>query len=233
MELNLNVEPVIYLISNLHFVASVMRFLLVHTTVTLKAVRVAVLEPVIVLAMVIQKTVRKRFALIKIRSFHPSDLSSIVEILQNTFSNSYEYLGLTGSDLQRNLFLHFKYEKWINRIERCVYKHSLKFLFTNTYDPVIFVAEGGYKNKVVGVATAYPITDDVWRLDQIAVLPDYRGRGIGSQLMRKIISHVKSKRGKKIEVYVTPNNRSAMKLHTELGFTVETKSNIMTFRLRA
>lgn len=165
----------------------------------------------------------KNIGAINVKRFRLSSLPRVVEILRDAD----EFRGLTNSNIKRTLYLRFGYGKWINRIERCLKNGSLKFLFTDAYDLTAFVAEEA-KNGVVGVIIAYPTTDEVWLLHQIVVLPNYRKRRVGSQLLKKLISHVKSKGGKKIQLYVQPDNLGAKKLYTKLGFTVTSQPILMT-----
>ncbi|MEA3431425.1 MAG: GNAT family N-acetyltransferase [candidate division WOR-3 bacterium] len=108
---------------------------------------------------------------------------------------------------------------------------SLRFLFTSAYDWEAFVAEEASKNKVVGVVIAHRDVDDVWFIHEIAVLPDYRGKGIGAQLMEKMILYIKSKRGKELKLYVDAHNANAIELYKKLGFTVASQRNLMILNL--
>jgi len=159
---------------------------------------------------------------IKIRKFRSSDLTSVAEILQNAFPNAHEFRGSTSSKIKRNLRLQFKYGKL------SVIRRSLEELLTNTYDEVVFVAEDISKNKVVAVAKVGPITRDVWSLRQIATLPNYSGRHMGTQLLKRVMAYVKSKGGQKIQLYVRTENASAITLYTKLGFTIKNRINLMT-----
>jgi len=164
---------------------------------------------------------------IKISGLHLSDLPNVATILKDFV----EFRGLDISNIERMLYLRFRYGKWINRIDRCIKHGSPKFLFTDTYDLTAFVAEEA-KNRVVGVIIAYPTMDDVWLLHQIAVLPNYRRRGIGYQLMKKLVAHIKSREGQKIQLYVQPNNLAAVKLYKKLGFTIANQPILMEMDLR-
>lgn len=172
----------------------------------------------------------KNAGAIKIRKLCPSDLPTIVEILQNLLPNHPRYKDLTTSKI-KNIYLRFKFEKWANRIEQCVRWGSLKFLFTNVCDRVSFVAEES--DNLVGVAEAYPITtNDTWLIDAITVLPNYRRRGVGQQLMKELMNFIKTKGGKKMQLYVQPDNVSAMKFYTKLGFTITVQPIFMTMDLQ-
>jgi ribosomal protein S18 acetylase RimI-like enzyme len=131
----------------------------------------------------------------------------------------YAFIGLNTKQISRLLALRLKYEKYVDRIKRCAFKRSLKQLFTNSFDRTIFVAEYEPENKIVGVAFISNFLEEVWSLDIIAVHPSYYRRGIGTQLIKKIKSYVKSRKGNKILSNVTTDNIKAIKLYTKLGFT--------------
>lgn len=52
----------------------------------------------------------------------------------------------------------------------------------------------------------------------VAVHPDWRGRGIGTQLTQRAIAHVRDHGGKKIHLQVRTDNSSAIHIYRELGF---------------
>ena len=166
---------------------------------------------------------------VKIRRFRLSDLRDVVEVLQNVFP-----IMLPSPEIKRSLYLHLKFGefgKWVNRIYRCLMYGSLKFLFASAYDWEAFVAEDLSKSKVVGVVIVYLDTDDVWFIHEIAVLPDYRGKGIGTQLMEKMISYIKGKGGEKIKLYVSADNANAIELYKKLGFTIASQRDLMILNL--
>jgi ribosomal protein S18 acetylase RimI-like enzyme len=62
--------------------------------------------------------------------------------------------------------------------------------------------------------------EDVLKVIDIALLPEHRGRGLGTRLLRPLLDEA-SERGVKVEVYVEQFNR-ARRLYERLGFnTVE------------
>ncbi len=52
----------------------------------------------------------------------------------------------------------------------------------------------------------------------VAVHPDWRGRGIGTQLTKRAIAHVREHGGRKIFLQVRKDNPSAIHIYRELGF---------------
>jgi len=57
----------------------------------------------------------------------------------------------------------------------------------------------------------------------IAVSADYRGKGIGTELMREVIDHAKQIGIKQLSLSVDPHN-FALKLYQKLGFTKVSES---------
>jgi len=101
---------------------------------------------------------------------------------------------------------------------------------TDTSDRAIFVAEES--DKPVGVAEAYPISNDAWLVDSIAVLHNYRRRGIARRLMVEMMSHIRKRGGKQIRLYVHPDNSPAIRFFAKLGFTIAVQHICMTMKLR-
>ena len=167
---------------------------------------------------------------VNIRKLHFSDLPRVVEILKNAFPDMYDFKNLTDSEIGKILYLRFKYEKWISRIQQCVIEHSIKLLFTSKFDRQAFVAEEKSECKIVGVAIVSHIIGDVWNLDQIAVHSNYQKKGIGTQLMKKVMSHVKDRAGK-IQLSVSVNNINAVEFYRKLGFTSPNQLYYMTVDL--
>lgn len=51
----------------------------------------------------------------------------------------------------------------------------------------------------------------------VEVLPEHRGKGYGTKMMKHIIEHLKSK-NLPIMLYVDPQNKPAIAVYTKLGF---------------
>ena len=63
----------------------------------------------------------------------------------------------------------------------------------------------------------WQIQDEI-QISNIAVHPDYRGRGIGEMVMRQVMDMSKKKGGGYIILEVRPSNRAALSLYKKLGF---------------
>ena len=71
-------------------------------------------------------------------------------------------------------------------------------------------------NHLIGSLLAKRYNDSyVIRL--VEVLPEYRGKGYGTEMMKQILSFLKPKK-LPILLYVDPKNTPAIKVYTKLGF---------------
>lgn len=128
--------------------------------------------------------------------------------------------------------MRLKYEKYIDRLKRCVVKRSVKYLFTRNYDRTILVAEDMVKKRIVGAALLSNTFEGTWNLDIIVVEPKLRFHGIGSKILGEVVSHVKSMEGRELMVSVTLDNIPAIKLYSKFNFKeafriVQLKLNIL------
>ncbi|MBC7237357.1 MAG: GNAT family N-acetyltransferase [Chloroflexi bacterium] len=60
--------------------------------------------------------------------------------------------------------------------------------------------------------------DDTWIIANVAVLPEYRGRGIAGRLMDAAIEHIRRQGGKRILLQVKAENEPARALYRHRGF---------------
>jgi len=74
-------------------------------------------------------------------------------------------------------------------------------------------------NEVVGKAHLFTETDRV-RITDIGVLPEARGQGFGSALIKKCINHALIRNKTRIVLDVETTNENALKLYNGLGFNV-------------
>ena len=59
--------------------------------------------------------------------------------------------------------------------------------------------------------------NDSYVIRLVEVLPDFRGMGFGTKMMKEILDHLKPKK-LPIMLYVEPKNTAAIKMYTKLGF---------------
>ncbi len=63
-----------------------------------------------------------------------------------------------------------------------------------------------------------PCLPYIWRLGHMQVNKNFRRKGIGSKMIKEINKYIKSKKGKKIIVYVSKDNTKARSFYKKNGF---------------
>jgi|YelNatPaOPRAMG01_1025707.scaffolds.fasta_scaffold00004_72 ribosomal-protein-alanine N-acetyltransferase len=81
--------------------------------------------------------------------------------------------------------------------------------------PWVIVHEPG--SQVVGYVIFWKIGEEV-QVNNIAIHPDFRRRGLGEALLRKVISWVKQQGAQYITLEVRQSNLAAQALYFKLGF---------------
>lgn len=98
--------------------------------------------------------------------------------------------------------------------------------FGSKKDDYCFVAE--VDEKIVGAVwvrciKAFGHIDDAVPEFAISVYPQYRGRGIGADLMRKMIGHLRERGYSKSSLAVQKDNY-AVKMYQQLGFEISAEN---------
>lgn len=87
-----------------------------------------------------------------------------------------------------------------------------------------FVAE--FENRILGFATYftafYSWSGKAIYLDDLYVIPDYRGKGIGHKLFSEIIRTAKTLQCKKVKWQVSNWNAKAIEFYKKLGAEIDT-----------
>jgi len=83
------------------------------------------------------------------------------------------------------------------------------------------------RNRLVGFACAsvphdYPldVSEFVGLIDDVYVLPEFRGRGIGKRLVVESLKKMKDKGVNTVRLTVLTENKTAIKLYEQLGFRI-------------
>ncbi len=71
--------------------------------------------------------------------------------------------------------------------------------------------------RIIGYAGTWIILDEA-QVTNVAIAPDYRRQGIGSQLMTALIDAVKARGASAMTLEVRPSNTAALALYTSFGF---------------
>ena len=75
-----------------------------------------------------------------------------------------------------------------------------------------------FNDLVIGVCRFYELEKDIYKIGRIAVLKEYRNKGIGREIVNSAISYIKELKAKKIYIY---SQLHAVGFYEKLGFIVE------------
>lgn len=73
------------------------------------------------------------------------------------------------------------------------------------------------KKRIIGYLI-YWLVEDEAHINNIAIHPDYRRRGIAESVLRRIFTEIREKGVKQITLEVRPSNQAALSLYRKLGF---------------
>lgn len=113
-----------------------------------------------------------------------------------------------------------------NLVPRIIIQEPSLWIYINEFgtqeDDYCFVAE--YDGKIVGAVwvrciKAFRHIDDAVPEFAISTYPQYRGKGIGTALMRKMLGHLQSKGYSKTSLAVQKDNY-AVKMYQKIGFEI-------------
>lgn len=141
------------------------------------------------------------------------DLLSVAELIEICFSNQMDHDGI----------------EYIRQIRRAAQNQS-GLRWTQGSHESLSIPLDGYvwieKGRIVGNLTLIPfLTGGKWRylIANVAVHPDYRGRGIGKKLTEKALEHIRDHMAHAAWLQVRDDNPIAIHLYRELGFQERTR----------
>ncbi len=150
-----------------------------------------------------------------LRAVNPRrDMSALAELIDVGFSENLDAAGLDMVTTMRRLG-RLGWLGWL----------VARLTLPPAAYPQGFVWESD--GRVVGNASLMPVVGypKRWVMANVVVLPEYRGRGIGADLVRASIDLVRKQRGEKIILQVDEGNAVAQKLYAGLGFKPLTTRN--------
>ncbi|HHX63709.1 MAG TPA: GNAT family N-acetyltransferase [Chloroflexi bacterium] len=138
-----------------------------------------------------------------IRPFNPTrDMAGLASLIEVAFGPE---LALTGSRMVQDM----------RQMALLGPMLSLAGRVASLFSGYVWIEDG----RLVGNVTLTQEKDPkVWTISNVAVLPDYRRRGIAAQLMDVAIEHVRRRGGRRILLQVRSNNEGAIRLYRRLGF---------------
>ncbi len=81
--------------------------------------------------------------------------------------------------------------------------------------PMVVVRKPG--DRIIGYVIYWHIRDDV-QITNIAVHPDFRGRGLGETLLKHVLNKVREEGASFVNLEVRLSNAAALSLYKKLGF---------------
>ncbi len=142
------------------------------------------------------------------RPFNPfRDLPAVASLLARAFGPELELESESGAR-----FVH-----WMNRLPALAWTWiGFEAWFDGNLGGYVWVEDG----RVVANATVAPLTSSgrQWVLSNVAVLEEWRGRGIGRSLVRACLRHVAERGGERVLLQVWQSNKAAGHIYESEGF---------------
>ena len=86
------------------------------------------------------------------------------------------------------------------------------------FQPGSFVAQDAVTGRLIGVSLASLVAFDVGHITQICVDPDWTGKKVGFELMRRSLDAMARNGSRRASLTVTASNTNAARLYEGLGF---------------
>lgn len=148
------------------------------------------------------------------------DLKQIADLIELCFSENIDSEG----------------REYIKHIRQTANNYS-GFLLENTTPENSSLPFHGYvcveNDAIIGNLTLIPLRNRekyTYFVANVAVHPDYRGRGIGRKLTERAIRHVGEHNGKRIYLQVKDDNVGAIRLYQKLGFEEICRRTMWVYR---
>lgn len=137
------------------------------------------------------------------------DLAQIADLVELCFEDTMDRAGRAAVEEMR-LMSRFGMGLWLLQ--------GLDSLWKGLMQGFVWVEDG----RVIGNVSIYPAGyDNTWVIANVAVHPDFRGRGIAYQLCQAALDRITSERGQSAILQVDHDNDVAQRLYHRLGFRVE------------
>lgn len=98
----------------------------------------------------------------------------------------------------------------------------VRFPGCGNFDPTAsFVAVSKTMENIVGVILCSRVKENVGHVTQVCLLPEYRGRGIGEDLIACTAERLRESQATLLSLTVTEQNQRAVQLYLRLGFEIK------------
>jgi ribosomal protein S18 acetylase RimI-like enzyme len=141
----------------------------------------------------------------QMRSFNPyRDMSDLALLIETAFADE---LAITGSRTVEDLR------------QMALWGPALPVVSTLTslFGGVVWVERG---HLVGNVSISVDKDGATWTMSNVAVLPEFRGRGIAGQMVNMAIEQIRARQGRRILLQVRSDNAAAQALYKHRGFRI-------------
>jgi diamine N-acetyltransferase len=149
--------------------------------------------------------------MVTIRAADIKDVPTIHELAHRIWPDAYKDI-LSPEQLAYMLDMMYSYEALQYQIEK--QKHEF-FIALEDEQAVGFAS----------ISPKFKISESIYRLNKIYVLPEMQHKGIGQKLMAHIISLIKPRGAAILELNVNRNNK-AMNFYERLGFKITKEEDL-------
>ena len=136
-----------------------------------------------------------------IKQLNLSDFPLAAEVIRASFATVAKDLGLTEQNCS-------KYTGFVTTAERMQTHHTWGWLMYGLYE----------KEQLVGYASISKEADGVYEIHNLAVLPEHRHKGYGTQLLDFCLAKVAELGGVKVIISITEENAVLKNWYAAYGF---------------
>lgn len=135
------------------------------------------------------------------------DLRPVASLISNAFAHELDHRGTA-------ILREMRFMSYLAGFMRFFNGDTINY--DDVFSGFVWVDE----NKVIGNVTVQRAdnTGKRWQIANVAVAPEFRGKGIASRLIHQALAHVKESRGDSAVLQVYENNHIARSLYEKLGF---------------
>ncbi|MEO8026590.1 MAG: GNAT family N-acetyltransferase [Bryobacteraceae bacterium] len=88
------------------------------------------------------------------------------------------------------------------------------------FQPGSFVALDPVTGRMAGLSLASLVSNDIGHITQICVAPEYKGKGLGYELLRQSMEAMRVHGCRRVSLTVTAANEDAIRLYRRLGYSI-------------